>query len=91
MKTEAYELAISRQYTIYEGSQYTSDLRCTILDDLKGIYYTSFNNVHFHQYADHVGTVHDEGRQTHIQLITQYFRPHYVNMKIIHFPKHPIN
>lgn len=37
MKEEANELAISGQYMIYESSQYTSDLRCTLLDDLKGI------------------------------------------------------
>jgi hypothetical protein len=32
-----YKQAISGQYTNYEGSQYASNLRCTLLDDLKRI------------------------------------------------------
>jgi len=86
MKREAYELAISGQYMIYEGSQYTSDLSCMLLEFITPVLTMCiFTNMRT-KWARH-----DEDRQTHIQLITQYIRPHYVNMKIIHFPKHPVN
>ena len=64
MKTETYEQAISGQYTNYKGSQYASNLRCTLLDDFKGIT-PVLSYVHFHPcgylFADQAGTVYDGG------------------------------